>query len=221
MLSINHSLGWRSRRYIEGDEVVVYLCRREIMRWTLAIQAIRRYGHWNSTTTSLFGIIELPGKAPLISEAAGLQSTSLQTDMSVVEAWWVIYVTFYTCMVVYGLPHVLGWNAHFATDVERTLWRAASLTLPFITVPFLMLVLISALFIRIQSFRFISIGRIFNSTLKAVHRFMASRIVYIGIGGIYVAFSGYLLAESVRQLFILPQDVFKQPSVSYFWPHFS
>ena len=105
--------------------------------------------------------------------------------------------------VVFGLPDLLAWNAPFPHHVELTLWRIATVTVMFT-----------------GALEAIAYG-VITSTRDRAFRFKSS-IVYLSVVIpilCHIISSLYLTVQSCRQLFFLPDDVFKLPSFSQYIPH--
>lgn len=128
---------------------------------------------------------------------------------------------------VYGLPHLIALTVTFPTAIEGTLWRVATvvvaalgLTLGTITV---VLFGIAELFDR--SIKCVTGNRQPTSDkidrlLKRARMLFERAVVVLG-AIVYVSSSAYLVAETIRQLFALPPEVFVLPSWANYWPHFA
>ena len=105
---------------------------------------------------------------------------------------------------VYGMPHLLGWNAVFPSHTEQVLWRTAALAVTVSgCVTFVFAILLGIM------------GIIRNGDTNYVLRSPLVTLLP------YVAASGYLLVESFRQLFSLPPGAFQLASWANMIPHFS
>ena len=113
-----------------------------------------------------------------------------------------------TVMVVsclfYGLIHLLALNDQFPTPLERLLWLVSSVV---VTCSGLVMGLLGGL----------------ASFLTAVMPTMdiIPKIALFTVLLAYIFSSGFLLGESIRQLFFLGPAVYQLPSWSNYWPHFS
>jgi len=90
--------------------------------------------------------------------------------------------------LLYGLPHLLGWSELFPTPLERQIWR------------------ISTCVVTGSGFFFISI----LLTLDIfVNLGLSNEIGFILTSIVYMVASGFLLGESLRQLFFLDPAVYQ------------
>ncbi|KLO14053.1 hypothetical protein SCHPADRAFT_939836 [Schizopora paradoxa] len=116
-----------------------------------------------------------------------------------------------TCIpLVYGFLHLLALRAQFPTSIERELWRIASVV-----------VMSSGAFGALVDFIvdicLHGLG-VSGSLGQAIGR--SRRIAYNYIlPFFYLLASGYLLVESIRQLWYLPHDAYVVASWSYYIPH--
>ncbi|KLO05221.1 hypothetical protein SCHPADRAFT_839669 [Schizopora paradoxa] len=113
---------------------------------------------------------------------------------------------------IYGFLHFLALQAQYPNSVERSLWRIASVVVMTSGVCAAATDLIRFDIIKINE-RF-AIGR--------SQRFIASCCyvtLYRIIPFVYTICSGYLLVESVRQLWYLPAEAYIVASWSYYIPH--
>ena len=108
----------------------------------------------------------------------------------------------------YGLIHFLAWSDQFPTPLEQLLWRVSSfvVTCSGFVVVFVML---SADWLG---------GRYdpYRGPINVIALF-----VCVGTPLAHILASGFLLVESVRQLFFLNGAAYQLPSWSNYWPHFS
>lgn len=114
--------------------------------------------------------------------------------------------------LLYGAPHLAGWNAHFPTTVERTMWRVASLVLcPGWTIALILLFLLYVILLPCL------LPLIYCLSSLAL-QIIATLIISLPL--LYVASSAFIVGESFRQLFNLPAAAYQVPSWSNYWPHF-
>ena len=115
--------------------------------------------------------------------------------------------------LLYGLVHFLGWGSNFPTPLERQLWHGCSIVVTFSGLLWVSLSLLTdAYFDRLKNYwpRFILIlGMIYLL------------VVFLAIPLAYVLASGFLIIESVRQLFFLDPAAYQLASWSNYWPHLS
>ncbi|KLO14054.1 hypothetical protein SCHPADRAFT_330903 [Schizopora paradoxa] len=116
-----------------------------------------------------------------------------------------------TCIpLVYGFLHLLALRAQFPTSMERDVWRVASVV-----------VMSSGAFEALFDFiRDICVdGLSFSGSLKQVVERSKYIVYYRILPFFYLLASGYLLVESIRQLWYLPHDAYVVASWSYYIPH--
>jgi len=106
------------------------------------------------------------------------------------------------CPVLYGVIHFLAWNEQFPTPLERVLWRVSSVVVTCSGIP---LSVASEDLIGFSSAIFVGMT-VFTLLL---------------IPTAYVVSSGFLLVESLRQLFFLDPAAYQLPSWTNYWPHLS
>jgi hypothetical protein len=102
--------------------------------------------------------------------------------------------------LLYGLPHFRGWSQLFPTPLERQIWRISTCVVTGSGFFFISILLTMDIFV--------------NTGLSNVIGFILTSIVYM------VA-SGFLLGESLRQLFFLDPAAYQLAPWSNYWPHFS
>ena len=110
--------------------------------------------------------------------------------------------------ILYGLVHFLAWNDQFPTPMERVLWCISSFV---VTVSGL--VCISVLWAL----------KLLEEVLNFGHRVQALvfYVALIVIPSVHLLASGFLIAESFRQLLFLEPTAYQLPSWSNYWPHLS
>ncbi|GJE90691.1 hypothetical protein PsYK624_068350 [Phanerochaete sordida] len=176
-------LPWYNRR--RGAAGAVALGTEDLARWTLAARGLRRYGD-----------TQLRHARVLVSRHGGLQMSVFKHG----EARWWPAVSL-AIATVYGVVHVLAWDAQFPTPVERTLWRSAAVTLIVLGLAF---------------FQYAAISTQADSPGRRVSKAVFNMCLWL-----YPFASGYVLLESLRQLLYLPDRTFMLPSLSIYLPHFS
>jgi hypothetical protein len=102
--------------------------------------------------------------------------------------------------LLYGVPHFLGWSELFPTPFERQFWHISTCVVSGSL--FFLVLFVLALAIHLD----IVIG-------------LVAGVILGGIA--YVVASGFLLGESLRQLFFLDPAAYQLTSWSSYWPHFS
>ncbi|KZV83503.1 hypothetical protein EXIGLDRAFT_842905 [Exidia glandulosa HHB12029] len=117
-------------------------------------------------------------------------------------------ITILGIAVLYGLPHILGLSVHFPTSPEQLLWQMATyiaICSPLIICAFLWI--ITRLTWRLGRKDYIA-----NQTLALL-------IMILVV--LYLVASMYLVGESVRQVFALPDGSFHEPQITRYLPSFS
>ncbi|EKM56455.1 uncharacterized protein PHACADRAFT_118172 [Phanerochaete carnosa HHB-10118-sp] len=143
-----------------------------------------------------WGDIQLEQKRVLVSRHGGLQMSVFKHGE---KAWWPAVSL--AIATAYGAVHLIGWKAEFPTLVERTLWRYAAVTL------------------IILGLAFFQYSAISPEKGSLGHR--SSQLAFYSCLLFYPLASGYVLIESTRQLFFLPDKAFVLPDLSIYLPHFS
>ena len=190
------SVPWYHRERGPGN--TARLEERDLTRWRLAAGTMARFrGHRPDNETMY------------VTWRGGLQqSVFLERD----TGWWPCTVPS-VITVLYGSCHLLGWNAAFPTSVEHIMWRAGALVMIILGfLPgFLPLLLLSLIMLGLVRQPQVQSGFI-------VHFIV---IIWIIILVAYPAIASFLVVESVRQLFYLPDDAFQLPKLSPYLPHFA
>ena len=111
--------------------------------------------------------------------------------------------------ILYGLVHFLAWSGHFPTSLERLLWRVSSV------------VVTCSGFVAFSS----------GFTTKYIFKLVDNRwkmfllpiplMLLCMVPLSYMLSSGFLIVESLRQLFYLDPAAYELVSWSNYWPHFS
>jgi hypothetical protein len=110
--------------------------------------------------------------------------------------------------ILYGLVHFLAWNDNFPTPLERLLWRASSFVVTFSGFAGVAVVVASYPFYE----RLNPVVDI--DSLVAI-------ISFIMIPAAHMVASGFIIAESFRQLFFLDSTAYQVAPWSNYWPHVS
>ena len=108
--------------------------------------------------------------------------------------------------LVYGLLHLYGWNAQFASNAERVWWRLATV-----------MILIFGVGGPLLGY-YILLARVQGKEGRRVR--YAKFLDLLGVV-IYCVCALSLVIESFHQLVYLPDNAFELPSLSIYWPHFS
>lgn len=187
---------WYAKRRETSEPVV--LRPADTARWQLAYTAMERYGLAKAD-------IKLP-EQPYVSPRTTLQSSSdfkghgikaiVHSNLSAVAL-----------TLIYGLPHFLGWNARFPTPLEQRLWRMATMA---VTLWGTGMASVVALIIII---------RLLMKDFTGERRGEAALVACAA--SLYIITAGYLLVESMRQLFYLEPAAYALPLWLNYLPHFS
>ena len=124
-----------------------------------------------------------------------------------------IPLTLCICPMIYGLPHFLAWSDQFPTPLERMLWHVSSFVVTCSGLFEIFLAFFTWLIVEFDTFKFNN--RVKN--LLAVAGLISGLVVPLA----HVVASGFLIVESVRQLFFLDDAAYQLPAWSNYWPHFS
>ena len=109
--------------------------------------------------------------------------------------------------ILYGLVHFLAWSDQFPTPLERLFWQVSSLVMTCSGLVQVSLIL-SVIWLDDR-----------NKVVDLIRYVLISFIFVVPLG--YVLASGFLIVESVRQLFFLDDAAYQLPVWSDYWPHFS
>ena len=165
----------------------------------LAANSLRRLLP-NPNTPPLFRPFRMPG----IFSPPG--STKIRSPQGKSYEW----VTVAGSPILYGLVHFLAWNDHFPTPLERLLWRISS-----VVVACSGLVAVSPRLIFDCVFNR-SFPVFFSITMKFVY---TCTLIMAPLA--HMLASGFLIVESLRQLFFLDPAAYQVSSWSNYWPHLS
>lgn len=191
---------WFSKPLSDGTKSV--LEHSDVARWTLASRAMEHL--------STDDLVE--AKMPVfIAPDLGLQSTEFMSDGTFDIEVYGLFAGM-AIMTLYGLPHLLGWNAHFSRELERKLWHISTVALTSVGVAICSSVLILGKLADIHFSKFW-----FKTCMVGI----TATTMYVPLTIVYPLASGYLLGESIRQLFVLPADAFRLPDLSIYLPSFS
>lgn len=123
----------------------------------------------------------------------------------------IINYTIAACItLVYGLLHFLGGRIQFPTTIERDLWRTASVVVMSSGAMTALIDLIYDIGRRAPQ-----VPKSLVNVMERIHDIAVYRILSV----VYIVGSGYLLVESIRQLWYLPHDAFVIASWSFYIPH--
>ena len=111
--------------------------------------------------------------------------------------------------IFYGITHFLAWSDQFPTPLERLLWRISSFVVTcsgFVEV----FVILCSMWL---DGRYEIIDHSFNALMMS--------ILLISVPLAHAYGSGFLILDSVQQLFFLDDAAYQLPSWSNYWPHLS
>lgn len=181
-------------------------------RWTLAYQAMQKYP--DSLPAKLNGTRYVTPTASLQGYTAAGSYDAADSPLTHSFA-----VTLFMG-AVYGLPHLIGVTVTFASATERTFWLVATVLVATMGLGLLVttMLAVSAVFLLDKLAEYLT-----NNNPRYVERYLNElfSVISMPIAILYVCSSGYLVFESIRQLFALPSAAFDLPSWSRYWPHFS
>ncbi|KZT71977.1 hypothetical protein DAEQUDRAFT_81449 [Daedalea quercina L-15889] len=143
----------------------------------------------------------LGGRKSSIVPLASLESWGFEMGAGNLT-FFVVIVCFATVLSAgYGAPHLIliGWNASFSTDLERVLWRIATVAFTGASS------CASGSLVLLASFASASY---YHEDGDAI-RIAIQRGIFSITGGTYIVASAYLVLESLRQLFYLPPAAFE------------
>ena len=122
-------------------------------------------------------------------------------------------LTLCICPMIYGLPHFLAWSDQFPTPLERLLWHVSSFVVTCSGLFEIILAFFVWLITELDSFS--------NHTGWELVIGVGMLIGMLVVPLAHVLASGFLIVESVRQLFFLTDAAYQLPSWSNYWPHLS
>ncbi len=200
--------------YIQGNRESQDESRARELRWALAYRAHQQYRPHASRGVRF--VIPTPSL-----QAYATHTPAYPEDEDISVAAIIRNVSIIIVLgSVYGLPHLLGSTVIFESAKERTIWFVGT-------------ALVAAM--GRGSLIVLSLQRIFLAFLDMLLLYFTGedprfcerwsrqsfRAASVVIAIVYVCSSGYLVGESLRQLFALPPDAFSLPSWGNYWPHFS
>jgi len=123
---------------------------------------------------------------------------------------------------LYGVIHFLAWNDHFPTSLEHVLWRVSSVMVTCSGIVWIPLTGVIGYwyFIRSNMLNRMSVG---PGTMSVGRRRIPGSTICILSPALmaHVMASGFLIVESLRQLFFLEPAAYQLPSWTNYWPHLS
>lgn len=203
-LTIIYQSKWRPWYNVNRDIMQPYnrvtLQSEDICRWRLVSEALRSY---KVTLQQLKAEMDPPFE--FVTDKSTLRINADFGNYGF-KSWQEMLVVLPLLPALYGSVHFLGWNAHFPTPVERTLWRIATLATTCWGAGFH--IYVPVLYYIVQNIT-CSMSRSENVVVC---------VALLGLA--YASAVGYLLVESVRQLLYLEPAAFRLPVWSNYWPHF-
>ncbi|KLO08944.1 hypothetical protein SCHPADRAFT_858427 [Schizopora paradoxa] len=183
----------------------------------LALRATLRYGISDTDLQSLMDdprLVVLPTESRSMIKNATDLINGLLSPISSGKSYAPSVVAMMSLTAVYGSVHLFGWNSQFPTQVERILWRIATVSICSSGTNF---IVFSLLFAFLGGFAEAILHWDVGDFVKI---FWAYCIIPFTIL-LYLLGDLYLLVESIRQLFYLPSEAFVTASWSNYFPHFS
>lgn len=166
----------------------------DVLRWTLASRAFRKYGQLSGRHVVPHCDLEITDNFDLSSPKGKLRSIAGFTNL----------------FAIYGSAHFLGWVTLFSSTIEQFLWRWSAIYIATFGLLWFAVLLVGK---RIADRAGISKWADFVGGVCVVG-FVLAHIVY-------VLASGYILAESFIQLRYLDPKAYLLPSGPIYFPHFS
>jgi hypothetical protein len=118
--------------------------------------------------------------------------------------------------ILYGLIHLLAWSGQFPTPLEHLFWRISSLVIMFSGLAIVTSAIVS---------KSVDDGTPQGTTIRSMTTNGIDSILIVLIFHIiplaHVLASGFLVVESLRQLYFLEPAVYQLPPWSNYWPHLS
>ena len=137
----------------------------------------------------------------------------------IANGWGMLWKTVAISPTLYGLVHFLAWSDNFPTPLEGSIWRASSVV-----------VICSGLVGTLGGKAVSSLNWWKPSYMglpsTIIKRFVSTIVAMIVLVMLiipiaHILASGFLIAESTRQLFFLDPAAYRVPSWSNYWPHLS
>ena len=164
---------------------------RDLTRWRLAARAMAYFPDYRTASSAMY-----------VTWRGGLQhSVSFHST-----------ATLWPCIpsiiaVFYGSCHLLGWNSTFPTSGEHTTWQAGASAM-------VILGLFASVLQQV-------IVHEYQPVVLDLFVKLFGMIIYLISLAAYPVISSFLVVESLRQLFYLPDDAFRLPDFSVYFPHFA
>ncbi len=200
--------------YIKGNRESQDECRTRELRWALAYQADQRYHPYASRGVRY--VIPTPSLQAYATHCPAYPGDEDISVAAIIRNVSIIIVL----GAVYGLPHLLGSTVIFESAKERTIWLVGTAIVAAMGLGFLIVLSIQRILLAfLDMLLFYFTGEDPDFCIRwSRHSFRVASVV---IAIVYVSSSGYLVGESLRQLFALPPDAFALPLWGNYWPHFS
>lgn len=131
---------------------------------------------------------------------------------------WSLLLAFNASGILYGGLHVLAWNATFATDLQKGLWRLASLFVITFMPASTVVVLAEKLMFTMISARIVGHTPT-EGFYKLLYRFKVFIIFFLLSLLAYLWARVYLVVECFISLFHSPIEVYDLPQWSAYVPH--
>lgn len=168
----------------------------DVLRWTLASQAVRKYG-----------LLDVQKDKPYVIPHSPM--LLIDSDIKGIRGLY-ISLLFISLFAIYGSTHLLGWDAPFPNTTEKLLWRCSAIYIA--SFPLLGLVIACFTDWIIDHARHSILWR--STTLSA-------QVALISLPVLYAVASSCILVESFIQLWYLDPKAYLLPTFSNYFPHFS
>jgi len=193
------SVPWHAQDRNRGSNVT--LLPQDIIRWKLASRAMGRYG------ISLEVLKRRGERAiPYVRSTSSFEYLSIFSRGAGIPHRKALAIAIF---FIYGVAHIIGWNAQFPSLLQKNLWHIATAIITCTGIGYAIAADLVDFAIERSYRRAAVVGTILLGGMMC--------IVLL----VYPTSSLYLLVESFRQLLSLPSDAYKMPSWPNYWPHIS
>ncbi len=196
-----------------GLPLEIKLLSHDFIRWRLASLAIEKYKQQRPDKKDHNLLVSKPTNDPSISENLTWQ--------------WSFEIGLSVALTIYGAIHAAAWNYDFISSEEQFLWRA-SVVLLMSALVFIPGFLLLGVCYRGLDDLYRDAGHVSGPFSRFLLKF-ALLLGYFLIGGgmgilgsillPYLAARFYIVIESVKDVFFLQPEIFKQPVWTKYIPH--
>lgn len=144
----------------------------------------------------------------IVGSFSGLPVTETETEIEMLLA-------FAFAGLIYGGLHLLAWNSPFTSYAQRILWRVSAIG---ISASFIAPLVLRLLLFTTLALRFLLVPKGLVEVVMGTpwKLFLAA---FIPLFFLYLVARVYLVVECFISFAYLPEDVFKQPTWTYYFPH--